>query len=197
MYLVAAVGVRDVLRVRHELGELLLCLFLRVVGDVAKVRRNVSWQLACSNQLRDLWPPGPVRRQNYQGEWTQWLGGADLVEAAVRVVPFQVWVQGQALPYLAFHQDSLHRPLLRRLRIPKPLGEGVDEYETGHILRVDARIQPDDQAAIGMPDKHVRTRLIGSTQQGMQVRDRVLCRGRLPHRVTAARLLPDRRSGTS
>ena len=50
VYLVAAVGIRDVLRVRHELGELLLCLFLCVVGDVAKVRRNVSWQLACSNQ---------------------------------------------------------------------------------------------------------------------------------------------------
>ena len=89
-----------------------------------------------------------------------------------------------------FHQDSLHRPLLRRLRILKPLGEGVDEYETGYILRVDARIQPDDQAAIGMSDKHVRTRLIGSTQQGMQVRDRVLCRGRLPHRVTGGSASP-------
>jgi len=56
-----------VLRVRHELGELLLRLFLRLVGDVAEVRRNVSRQLACSNQRRNLWPPGPVRRQNYQG----------------------------------------------------------------------------------------------------------------------------------
>src|SRR5258708_20730221 len=103
VYLVAAICVRDVLRVRHELGELLLCLFLRVVGDVAKVRRNVSWQLARSNQRRNLWPPRPVRSQNYQPERTQWLGGADLVEAAVRGVPFQVWVQCQALPYVAFH----------------------------------------------------------------------------------------------
>jgi hypothetical protein len=67
VYLVAAVGLPDVLRVRHELGELLLRLFLRLVGDVAEVRRNVSRQLACSNQRRNLWPPGPVRRQNYQG----------------------------------------------------------------------------------------------------------------------------------
>ena len=47
----------------------------------------------------------------------------DLVEAAVRVDPFQVRVEGQALAYVAFHQDPLHRPLFRRLRLAKPLGE--------------------------------------------------------------------------
>ena len=40
---VTAFRIRDVLRIRQELGKLLLCLFLRVVGDVAEVRRNVSW----------------------------------------------------------------------------------------------------------------------------------------------------------
>jgi hypothetical protein len=40
-----------------------------------------------------LWPPGRVRRQYDQGEWTQWRGGAHLVEAAVRVVPFKGWVK--------------------------------------------------------------------------------------------------------
>jgi hypothetical protein len=39
VYLVAAVGVRDVLRVRHELGELLLCLFLRGIGDVESLAK--------------------------------------------------------------------------------------------------------------------------------------------------------------
>ena len=103
---VTAFRIRDVLRIRHELGKLLLCLFLRLVGDVAEVRRNLSWQRACGNQRRDLWPPGPVRRQNYQGQWTQWRRGADLIEAAVRVDPFQVRVQGQALPYVAFHHSD-------------------------------------------------------------------------------------------
>jgi hypothetical protein len=39
---VAAVRVADVFRVRHELGEPLLRLFLRGIGDVAEVRRHVS-----------------------------------------------------------------------------------------------------------------------------------------------------------
>jgi hypothetical protein len=46
VYLVAAIRVGDVLCVWHELGELLLGLFLRGVGDIAEVRWNVSWQFA-------------------------------------------------------------------------------------------------------------------------------------------------------
>jgi hypothetical protein len=45
VYLVAAARVRDVLRIRHELGKSFLCLFLRGVGDVAEVspaRRRTS-----------------------------------------------------------------------------------------------------------------------------------------------------------
>ena len=49
MYLVAAFSAGDVLCVRHELGELLLGLFLRGVGDVAEVGRNIGWQRARSN----------------------------------------------------------------------------------------------------------------------------------------------------
>ena len=79
VHLVTAFRVRDVLRIRHEFGKLLLCLFLRLVGDVAAVRRNVSWQRACSDHRRNLWPPGPVRKQNDQGLRTQWRGSADLV----------------------------------------------------------------------------------------------------------------------
>jgi hypothetical protein len=44
-YLVAALGVSDVLRVRHKLGEPLLRLFLRGIGDVPEVGRNVSASL--------------------------------------------------------------------------------------------------------------------------------------------------------
>ena len=42
VYFMAAVRVGDVFRVRHELGELRLRLFLRGICDVAEVRRNVS-----------------------------------------------------------------------------------------------------------------------------------------------------------
>jgi len=49
VYLVTAVRVRDVLRIRHELGKSFLCLFLRGVGDVAEVWRNIGWQRARSN----------------------------------------------------------------------------------------------------------------------------------------------------
>jgi hypothetical protein len=38
---VAAVGFRDVLRVRHEIREILLRRLLRGVDDVSKVRRSV------------------------------------------------------------------------------------------------------------------------------------------------------------
>ena len=47
-----------------------------------------------------------------------------------------------------------------------------------------------------MPDKHVGPRLTSGIQQGMQIGDRIAHRGRLRHRVAAARLLTDRRSGT-
>ena len=40
VYFVAAVRIRDVLRVEHQVGELLLRFFLRSIGDVAEVLRN-------------------------------------------------------------------------------------------------------------------------------------------------------------
>src|SRR5262245_55797535 len=46
----------------------------------------------------------------------------------------------------ALHQLSVYRPLLRRLRIAKPFGEGVDENETGYVFGIGARIKPDDQS---------------------------------------------------
>ena len=49
VYLVAAVRVGDVFRIRHELGELLLGLFLRGIGDVAEVRRHISREYARRN----------------------------------------------------------------------------------------------------------------------------------------------------
>jgi hypothetical protein len=49
VYLVAAVRVGDVLCVRHEVGELLLSLFLRGIGDVAEVLRHVGRQRAGRN----------------------------------------------------------------------------------------------------------------------------------------------------
>ena len=42
MYFVAAVCIGDVLRVGHKLGELLLRFFLRSIGDVAEVWRNIT-----------------------------------------------------------------------------------------------------------------------------------------------------------
>ena len=42
MYFVAAVRIGDVLCVEHKVGELLLRLFLRSIGDVAEVWRNIT-----------------------------------------------------------------------------------------------------------------------------------------------------------
>jgi len=42
----------------------------------------------------------------------------------------------------------LYRPLLGRLRIPKPFGESVNEDETRDVFGISARIKPDDQTAI-------------------------------------------------
>ena len=60
--------------------------------------------------------------------------GADLVEAAVGVDPFEGRVQGEALPYVALDQLSLYRPLFRRLGIAKPFAQSIDEDEAGHLL---------------------------------------------------------------
>ena len=47
VYFVAAVRVGDVLFFGHKLGEPFLCFLLCGIGDVAEVRRNIGWQLAC------------------------------------------------------------------------------------------------------------------------------------------------------
>ena len=70
VYLVAAVRVGDVFRVRHEVGELFLGLFLRGVGDVTEIRWNASREFAFSDHRRDLRPPGTVGRQDDQGKRT-------------------------------------------------------------------------------------------------------------------------------
>jgi hypothetical protein len=52
---------------------------------------------------------------------------------------------------------------MSRLRIPKPFGESIDEDETGYILGIGARIKPDDQTAIRVPDKCRPSALVGSS----------------------------------
>ena len=42
VYFVAAVRIRDVLRVGYQVGELLLRFFLRSIGDVAEIWRNIT-----------------------------------------------------------------------------------------------------------------------------------------------------------
>jgi hypothetical protein len=41
MYLVAAIRFGDVLCFRHKRGQLFLCFFLRGIGDVTEVWRNI------------------------------------------------------------------------------------------------------------------------------------------------------------
>ena len=195
--LVAAVRVGDVLRVWHEPGELLLRLLLRIVGDVAEIRGDVCRQYTCGDHRRNLWPPGPVRGQDNQRHPPQSLSSTNLRKAAIRVVPLQSRVEGETLAYVAFHQPALYIPLLGRLGILKSLGQSVDEDQPGHFFWMNARIEPDNQAAIGVPGKHVGPGLASGFEERMKVSDRVLCGGRLRHRVAAARLLADRRSGRS
>jgi hypothetical protein len=90
----------------------------------------------------------------------------------------------------------LGRPLRGRLRILKPFGESIDEDETGYVVGIGAGIKPDDQAAIGVADQHIGAGRLGGAQERMQIGHRVSRRGRLPHRVAAARFLADGRPGT-
>ena len=96
-------------------------------------------------------PQGRSADKTIRGRGRSSRGGAHLVEAAVRVVPFKGWIQDQAFPYFAFHQLSLYRPLLRRLCIAKPFGESVDEDKTGYVFGIGARIKPDDQTTDECP----------------------------------------------
>jgi hypothetical protein len=96
--LVAAVGAGDVLRARHDLGELRLRFLLRPVGDVTEVRGNVGRQQAGGDESGNLRSPGPVRGQDDQRHWLERRGSEKLVEAAVRIAPLQVGIELQALP---------------------------------------------------------------------------------------------------
>src|SRR5208283_5197264 len=139
--LMAAVRIRDVPGARNERSQAILRLFLRGVRDVAEIGRNIRRQRPIGNQRRDLRAPGPVCGENNEGKRAQGRRGPDLVEAAVRVDPFQRRIEGQAFRYVAFYQHALCRPLLRRFRLLKPFGESVDEHKTGSIVRISLRVE--------------------------------------------------------
>jgi hypothetical protein len=86
--------------------------------------------------------------------------------------------------------------LLRRFRLLKPFAQSVDENETGDLLWRGSRIQVGNQTTVGVSDQHERCSFVRCAEQGMQIHDRLCSRRRLPHRVTSARLLADRRSRT-
>lgn len=69
-------------------------------------------------------------------------GGAARISSKLRseVDPLQVRVEAKTFAYVAFHQDTLHRPLVGRFRLLKPFVESVDEDKAGHSLWVEARI---------------------------------------------------------
>ena len=89
----------------------------------------------------------------------------------------------------------LPNPLLRRLRRPQELGEGVDEHHSVDVLRVGHRIEPDDQPPVGVPDDHERRFDLCGADQRMEVGDRVGNGDRHRHRVAAAgAVIGERRS---
>ena len=102
-------------------------LLLRPVGDVTEVRGNIGRQQAVGDHFRDERSPWPVRGQHHQRHRLERRGSEKLVEAAVRIALLQVGIQLQALPYVAFHQDPLDRPLVTRLRFPESLRQGIDK----------------------------------------------------------------------
>ena len=64
-------------------------------------------------------------------------------------------------------------------------------------IGVRAREEPGNQTAPGVSDKNIGPRFLGCDQQGMQIRDSLLCRGRLSHRrgigsVSSFRAVPGR-----
>jgi hypothetical protein len=94
--------------------------------------------------------PGPVCRQHDQRQRAQRRGGADLVEAAVRVDSFEGGVERQAFPDVAFHELSLYRPLLRSFCITQPFRESVDQDEAADVIGIGAGVKRDNQAAVGV-----------------------------------------------
>ena len=139
-------------------------------------------------------PQGRSADEDDQRHGLERRGSEKLVEAAVRIAPLQVGIELEALRQVAFQQDALGRPLVRRLRRPESLAQGIDKHHPGHLAGMGHRIESGDEAAIRMPDEHHGRRDAGGAQQRMEVGDRVGRRGRLRHRVAAARRLADRSS---
>jgi hypothetical protein len=150
MNVVGAVRVRDVLGTGELLGQLVLRRELRRSQGVSELLVDSggefprSQHFRCQLRLvggehdrRDLWR-GRRLAQLLEGSWV-----LDIFSAGDGRWSVNLLVQGL---------------LLRGQPVPDVFGEGVDEDEPGYLGGVGAGVEPDDRAAIGVSDEHVRTR---------------------------------------
>jgi hypothetical protein len=121
-------------------------------------------------------------------------GGEQLVEAPVGVELLDLGIELQGLGHVPGQQHELDRPLLRGLGFPKPFRERVDQHHAGDLIRPGPRKEAGDDAAVGMRHQHDRGVDPGGADQRVEIGGRVARRGRLRHRIAAARRLAHRRS---
>jgi hypothetical protein len=187
---VIAAGDDEVLCVRNKSRESVLRLVPRTVIAVAEVRRHEGGQLALRDQGRDERPHGMgagVAGQHHDRQGgTRWRGGVGLGYTGVEIEAFH----GRVLRQLVLRRagDGLHNaPLLGRHGGLPLRSERIDEHEAGNRACVLASVEPRDQATVGVANQEIGTRLTGGSQEGMQIPDRILCRGRLRDRSAATR----------
>jgi hypothetical protein len=176
----------------HQPGQGVLRDIPGTVVGVAEVLRDECRQRAIRDRGRDdrsevTGTGAGVTGHNRDGQPAgQRPSGAGLGHAGVEIEPFDGRVPGELPGGRA--GDGLQDPPLPGGQRGLPLRrERIDEHQAGYLGGVLARVEPGDQAAVGVADQDIGARLAGGPQQGVQVADRVLGRGRLPDRGTAAR----------
>ena len=190
LYVVAAAGNDDVLCIRYKPRESVLRLVPRAVVGVTEVRWNEGGQLALRDQGRDVRSHGigaGVAGQYHDRQGgAQRRGGAGQGHTGVNIDPFHCWVLRQLVLGRAGY-GFRNLPLLGRQCCLPLRGERIDEYDTGYIAGVLASLESRDQTTVGVANEDIWTRLDGCPQEGVQVPDRILCRGRLRNRIAATR----------
>ena len=87
-------------------------------------------------------------------------------------------------------QLFVHRSLSCSQTVQEVLRQTVDEDQPGHLRRIGAGEEPDDRAAVGMPDENVRADFARRSEQTLEISGCVLRRGRLRHHGGPARTGP-------
>jgi len=152
-----------------SLARGVLCLVPRTVADVTEVLRDEGGQLVLRDRRRDDRPHGigaGVTGQYHDRQGAaQRRSGAGLGPAGVDVDPFHGRVLRELLRGRAGYGRQV-LPLLRRECCLPLRRERIDEHDAGYLAGVLARVEPGDQATVGVAGQDIRAGLAGGPQEG-------------------------------